>query len=260
MNLKVLHIVLFMLVGILSGMHAVHAQVYNKEVRAKIIVERTSEFYTFKARAENLTPSDFSLRYDFMMFKEDANGNQSKSNQENRFFLQGNQIIVLAQAVVNYNVTDKIILVLLIYDQNDKPIGMDRIELAQGGRTQLKVIEEDSQENQLGQDQAAPQDGFVLGGFIFNEAITKAGRDFYRYFFNDFNNRNIQTKKNITIKEVPGRGRSTRVSVLVENRLVWQFFSQARKEFLQDMAQESLKRVIRELQRLERQKNQIINY
>lgn len=245
---------------LLISTFGISAQVFNTEVRASIVVEQNSEFYTFKARAENLTPTDRSLRYDFMMFKHDANGNQSKSNQENRFFLKSNQIVILSEAVVNYNIETKIIIALLIYDEYDKPIGMQRLELPKGGKTPIKEMFDDDSKDRGSRDQAEPQDGFVLGGFVFNKSITKAGNDFYRMFFNDFNNRNINTKKNITIKEVPGRGRSTRISVYVQDRLVWQFFSQIRKEFLKQMTRQSIRRVIMELQRLERQKQEFINY
>lgn len=238
---------------------SVHSQVYNKEVKAKIIVERTSEFFTFKARASNLTNSDFNLRYDFMVFRKDDNGNVSKSSQGNRFFLKANEITVLSTTTINYNEESEVIIALLIYDDEDRPIGQDRIELPKGVKSGITLEKEDENTTQNA-DQAKPQDGFVLGGFIFNKTITKAGRDFHRYFFNIFNNAEIDTKRNITIEEVPGRGRSTRVSVLVENRLVWQFFSQARKEFLTQMAKETFRRVVRELNRLERQKNEITRY
>jgi Curli assembly protein CsgE len=244
----------------LFGSIQMNAQLYNKEVGAKIIIEKNSEFFTFKARAVNLTNSDFSLRYEFMVFKKDDKGNVSKSSQENRFFLKANDMMLLSSTTINYNVESEIILVLLIYDENNKPIGQDRIELPKGGKSEIAPTEYNNTDEGSNEDQSNPQDGFVLGGFIFNKTITKAGRDFHRYFFNTFTNADIKTKKNISIKEVPARGRSTRVSVLVENRLVWQFFSQARKEFLKEMAQESLRRVTRELIRLERQKEELTYY
>ena len=60
-----------------------HAQFYNKEVKAEVLVEKNSEFTTFKATAENLTPSDYSLQYDFMVFKTDANNNTTKRRSDN---------------------------------------------------------------------------------------------------------------------------------------------------------------------------------
>lgn len=235
------------------------AQYYNKEVKAQILVERTSEFYTFIASAENVTPSDYSLRYDFMVFRKDENDNIAKSSQEDRFFLEGNQKQLLSQTTVNFNEEGNIVIVLLIYDLNDKPIGQDRIELADGGQTQLQ-IQQPVEEETVNQDQAAPADGFVLEGLVLEKTITKIGRDFYRYFWQDWNLRQIRTNKNILIEEVPARGRATRLSVKVEDRLVWQFFGQPKKDFLVEMADISMQRVIRELQRLQRQQEELIRY
>ena len=235
------------------------AQYYNKEVKAEILVEKTSEFYTFIASAENITPSDYSLRYDFMVFRRDENGNIAKSNQENRFFLGGNQKELLAQTTVNFNEEGNIVIVLLIYDLNDKPIGQDRIELADGGRTEIELLPA-AAEDVANQDQAAPADGFVLEGLVLEKTITKIGRDFYRYFWQDWNLREIRTNKNILIEEVPARGRATRLSVKVEDRLVWQFFGQPKKDFLVEMAQISMQRVIRELQRLQQQQEELVRY
>ena len=173
-----------------------YGQLYNKEVAAKIIIEKNSEFYTFRARATNLTNSDFNLRYEFMLFNKDDRGNVSKSSQENRFFLKSNEFMLLSSTTVNYNVESEIILVLLIYDENNKPIGKDRIELPNGGKTKIEP-EKLNPKDEGNSDEAIPQDGYVLGGFIFNKTITKAGRDFHRYFFNTFNIADIKTKKNI---------------------------------------------------------------
>lgn len=238
---------------------SVYSQFYNKEVKAKIIVEQNSEFYTFKASAENMTPSDYSLRYDFMVFRKDAQGNTSKNNQENRFFLKANEKLILSSTAINYNTDGRIIIVLAIYDENNNPIGQDRLDLAKGGRTPEKEMM--PEEVKLSsQDQAKPNDGFVLGGFVIENTITKVGRDFYRYFYSDYFNRGIKTQTNISIDEVPGRGRTTMISVEVGDRLVWRFFSQPRKDFLKKMAGIAMQRSIAQLQRIEQQKEQITRY
>jgi hypothetical protein len=110
------------------------------------------------------------------------------------------------------------------------------------------------------QDQAKPQDGFVLNGFVIENTITKAGRDFYKYFYAEYFNKGILTTKNIIIEEVPARSRFTRISVKVEDQLVWQFFSQPKKEFLKEMAQTALARSIIRLQQLEKQNDELIQY
>lgn len=235
------------------------AQFYNKEVKAEITVEENSEFYTFKALAENLTPSNYNLRYEFLVFKKDNQGNTSKSSQGNRFYLEANQKTVLATSAINYNEDGKIIIALIIYDEDNKPIGQDRKELADGGQTALKDIPKEELVP-TSQDQAKPQDGVVFNGLLLENTITKAGRDFFRYFSQDFLLREIRTTKNIVIDEVPGRGRNTLITVKVEGTLVWQFFSQARKEFLKEMEEIAMARAILQLQRLNQQSEQFTKY
>lgn len=236
----------------------VNAQFFNKEVVAKIKVDRTSEFYQFTAIAENLTSSDISLRYEFLVFKSDANGNTSKSSQADRFVLGATQQKLLSTVTVNYSVEGKTTLVLLIYDQDDNPIGKDRLVLEDGGKTELKV--DKKQVAASSQDQAAPQDGVLTAGLIIENTITKTGRDFYRLFSQDYLNRGIKTNKNILIEEVPGRGRNTRITVKVDGQLVWQFFAQPTKKFLLQMNDVTMDRTIRQLQYLEQQKNNFIRY
>jgi len=238
--------------------NSVTAQFFNVNIKAEIVIEKNSEFYTFKAIAENTTITDYDLRYDFMVFKTDDNGNTAKSSQGDLFFLKGNERTILSSVTINYNVEGKIILVLLIYDKDDKPIGQDRIELGNGGKT--KIILENEPEPVVNSDQARPQDGFILNGLIIENTITKAGRDFHRYFTQEIRLSEIKTSKNIVIDEVPGRSRNTRVSVKVDGTLVWQFFAQPRKEFLKKMAVEAFNRSLRHLQRLQQQKEQITRY
>ena len=238
--------------------NSVMAQYFNVNVKGEIAIEKNSEFYTFKAIAENTTDADYDLRYDFMVFKTDENGNVAKSSQGDLFFLKANERTILSSVTINYNVEGKIVLMLIIYDKDEKPIGQDRIELGEGGKTVITLDEEPQQG--INEDQARPQDGFFLDGLIIENTITKAGRDFHRFFTQEFGLRQIRTSKNIIIEEVPGQRRTTRISVKVDGTLVWQFFAQPRKEFLKEMALTALDRSIRQLQRLQQQKNQITRY
>ena len=232
------------------------AQFYNKEYVAKIYVKKESEFFTFAATAENLTPTDINLKYDFSVYSADKNNNVSRSNQTDLFFLKANEKKVLSTVAVNYSIEDKITIVLVLYDKDDKPVGQDRIELIYENGYQKLVNEEAlTPQAAVSQDQAAPQDGYIMDGLVVENTLTKAGRDFYKYFYSEYYNRGIQTKKNIVIEEVPGRMRSTRISVKIDDRVVWQFFSQPKKSFLQSMAITALDRCIAHLQQLQQQKD-----
>tara|TARA_R100000306_G_scaffold23263_1_gene26710 strand:+ start:3427 stop:4206 length:780 start_codon:yes stop_codon:yes gene_type:complete len=236
------------------------AQFFNKEVIAKIKVEKNSEFLSFTATAENITPSDYNLRYDFMVFNTEKNGEVTKENVEDRFFIKANEKLLFSTITINYSVEGKIILVLLLYDRDDKPIGQDRIVLENGGKSDVEALIQKPNQNLLSQDQAAPQDGFVIGGLVTENTLTKAGRDFYRYFYNEYYNKQIKTTKNIEIEEVPGRFRNTRISVKVADQLVWQFFAQPKKSFLKEMADIAFNRSLAYLQQLEKQKDTFIHY
>jgi hypothetical protein len=237
-----------------------YSQVYNKEVVAKIKIERNSEFYNFSAIAENLLPSANSLRYEFMVFQVDSSNNSEKNTQSDRFVIQGNEKKIVSAVTVNNNVEGKVIIVFFIYNLDNKPIGKDRIVLENNGDL-LEITEMDNPNRDMtSQDQARPQDGFILNGLVVENTITKAGRDFYKYFYNEYYNREIITTKNIIIDEVPARSRYTRISVKVEDQLVWQFFSQPKKEFLKQMARTALAKSIARLQQLEKQNDQLIQY
>jgi len=80
--------------------------------------------------------------------------------------------------------------------------------------------------------------------------LTRIGRDFYRYFYSDFYNKQIISPKNIEIEETPGRGRSTRITVRMGDQILMQFFAQPKKEFLKQMANVTLIRVNAYIQQL----------
>jgi len=235
-----------------------NAQFYNKEIIAKINVEQNSEFYSFTATAENITPADSSLRYEFLTFKEDSNGNTSKSSQGNRFVISSNNKQILSSVEINYSQESKITLVLIIYDLDDKPIGKDRLVLEKGGKTKIEQITPKSVSTN--QDLGNPEDGFTINGLVIENTITKVGRDFYKFFYTEYYNKKLESPKNIVIVEVPGRFRNTRISVNVGGQLVWQFFSQPSRKFLQQMATTALQRTIAQIQRLYQQNNAINRY
>ncbi|WP_044399240.1 CsgE family curli-type amyloid fiber assembly protein [Lacinutrix sp. Hel_I_90] len=251
--------------------HVFAQKYFNNEVKAVIKIDKTSEFVTFSATVENLTLSDLSLRYEFTVYKTDSNGNSSNSKQENRFFLKGSDKQVLASFDLNTNAKGKIIILLLVYpisnDETQGAIGKDRIEVTSndnGAGLNIKLSKEREQEIEAeknSQDQdTASNDGVFLEGLVIQKTLTKSGRDFYRYFYSEYYNRQIRTTKNIIIEEVPGQRRSTRITVKVDGQVVWQFFSRPKKEFLKEMALTSIQRSLRYLQQLEKQKQTLIRY
>lgn len=237
------------------------AQFFNKEVAASVRIERNSEFLKFFALAENKTPVDLTLEYDFLIFKTEDDGSINKDNDRQRFILKPYEKKALQTLVLGNAVTNKTVVVLLIYDEEGKPLGKDRIELEQGSLTDIsELINNFSELPPKNQDQARPQDGFMLEGLVIQKAITKSGRDFYKYFYALYFNKEIKSPKNIKIEEVPGRSRATRITVKIEDQLIWQFFAQPQRKYLEQQAEISINRVVQRLQILEQQKDQRIHY
>lgn len=247
------------------------AQYVNQDIVASIKIERNSEFYTFTSTAENRTQVLQNLRYEFLAFRTDEQNNTEKSEQIDRIVIEGNQKILLSSVTVYNNTVGRVILNLTIYDLEDKVVGKDRIVLQYNKELKSLEIEAEkkptvvnsiSELNQIANslDEAPPQDGYFKNGLIIENTLTKAGRDFYRYYYSDFALKEITTDKNILIEEVPGRTRNTKISVKVDDQLVWQFFSQPRKEFLKDMAEAAIYRTLKKLQQLNKQQNEFIRY
>ena len=234
-----------------SILNAQSIQRVNEIVEGQILVEKSSEFYTFKAAAENKTDITLNLRFEFAVFRTDQQTkNTNKSFQKNLFTIASFEKKVLSSVTINYEVEDRIILLVTIYDQEDNVIGQDRLVLDKGGKTRLKLKKE-----------IAPnQDGVFLEGVITQKTLTKSGRDFARDFSQRYYNAQVHSPKNIFIKEVPGRGRNTLITVEVDNNLVWRFFAQPRKEVIQSNAQLALQSVTRYVGRLKQRNDQLINY
>lgn len=235
-----------------------NAQFSNKEIKGQILIEKNSEFFTFRAAAINQTPTAINLRYEFSFFRQDSvTNNMSKSSQSNYFLLESYEKKVLSSVTVNYTVSDKVTLLLVIYDKDDKPLGSDRIVLEEGGKTEIDIK---APIQRISQDEAASQDGVFLEGVVSQKTLTKSGRDFYKEFYLLYYNAQIRSEKNINIKEVPGRRRNTLISVEVDGTLIMQFFAQPRKEYLKAMARTTMQRVTTYLRRSQNQDDQIIQY
>jgi len=72
-----------------------------------------------------------------------------------------------------------------------------------------------------------------IGEMIFDETITKVGRDFYDQFFNEFNNPTQIRDFSITIKERPMPGIGTQITVSIDDIEIMQQFIQPNQEMIE---------------------------
>jgi curli production assembly/transport component CsgE len=97
-----------------------------------------------------------------------------------------------------------------------------------------------------------------IDGLIIDETKTKAGRDFYELFYNNW----IAPRKakyfTIYIAEEPARGRSTIIRVSINNEhVVFRQFLQSRYEIIEELSDNAIGATYRKLRILERIRNDI---
>lgn len=241
-----------------------YTQIYNKDVEAKILVEEKNEMLQVTGTAFNKTEIDQSLRYVLSVIRTNPqNSNRSKNDQSGRIVLKPAEQKILSTTTININNEDRVILLLLIYNIDDKIIGQDRI-VFNDNMSDVEVkkqLQEKVAQTVYSDDMdTASQDGLILRGIVTEDTKTKPGRDFYTMFFSEYNLNNINGEKIVAIKEVLALGTNTKIEIFVGDEKVVEFFLRPQQEFIKTMADASIRRVAQYFERLKREANSIKRY
>lgn len=116
-----------------------YAQSYNKDVEAKLLIEKENGLINITGTALNKTKTTQELSYKLSVFKTDPNQNQSKNQQAGRFALNSNENKQLSTTSVNFDEKTKIIILLLIYDSNLSILGKDRVVFNDDEESNLNI-------------------------------------------------------------------------------------------------------------------------
>jgi len=210
------------------------SQHFNSRVEGTITTAEQGDLLKVTGSAKNKTQEIYSLRYEFSVItSEGKNNNTSKNQQNGRLTLDAFETKVLAESVIAVDPEANTILLLVIFDQDDKVMGTDRLVLEPSAKTDHNF------------NYQKPNEGIVLTGMVTDRTKTKPGKDFYGYFFQKYNLSPVQRNEIIEIDEIISFGRTTRLSVKVNNEVVFQFFAKPNLEYLQNMADEALRRLNR---------------
>ncbi|WP_405205464.1 CsgE family curli-type amyloid fiber assembly protein [Aquimarina sp. LLG6339-5] len=240
MNFKLV-ILFFLVFQFSNGQHT------NIEVVAKIKTERIDDIVSISAEATNATEVYKSLKYTFSVFRTDSKNNVTKNNQEERFTLEANEQKSLAVTSVGVDEQDKIVILLLIYEE-ETIVGKDRIAFNE--ETKKKEKEEEYVED----------DGIELKGIVIEETKTKPGKDFYEFFYNSYTLNRINGSKIVGVYEKLSFGRSTIIQVKIEDKVIHEFLGKPDIEYLEQMSKISIRRVYKYFKDLKKQKRDIFQY
>lgn len=223
-------------------MISTYSQNFNAEVEADINTnDIQNDILDIIGLATNKTETDFSLRYELSVITSDTKNNSSKNSQSGRFTLAPYETKELSKTSVSINPSQRTILLLVLYDVDGKVVGTAR-----------KVYDEDEQEKQEKEMSYQKEyEGIILEGMVTERTKTKPGKDFYDYFYQNYSLSPNKTNRMIHVDEIISFGRTTRISVKVEDKVVHQFFARPKLDFLKDQADVALRQVNRYLEYLE---------
>ena len=96
-----------------------------------------------------------------------------------------------------------------------------------------------------------------IDGLIVDATVTKAGRDFYQVFYNNWQAPPNAKNFSIEIKEKPSRGLGTIVSIDVNDRQVIEIPLQPRYDIIESMAEQAVRSIYGYLQNYEQIQQQL---
>lgn len=236
------------------------AQVYNTTVEAKINLEPNSEFTTIIGTAYNKSDINQSLRYELTVFKTNPqNSNTSKNSQSGRIVLEPGVKKNLSQTTINSDVEDRMIILLLIYDEGDKPLGKDRI-IINGNAADKRMASLDKNTTVIEEEPIPTGDGVKLRGLVLEETKSRPGREFFTTFSGLYREANIDGELVITVKESLSLANNTAIEIIVGNEKIFEFIVRPQNDYLKAAAQAAVARVGAYFKYLEENKSVVKQY
>lgn len=218
-----IHIILCCL---LLSFNQMHSQL-NEAVKGKINIQESDNLILIKAQVENEEPLFKSnLYYNLLALKKNASGNFTSNRQEGEFSLNPEESKTVSEIRLNLNADEDLRIYLFVKHKN-MLVSKDSIYILpqKQKQSQKKVVKEAD---------------FVLKGIVVDEVLTKIGKDFHDYFYQDYLNSGTQYPFIITITEKPYFGTSSIISVKVDDRVLHEFISRPDEEYLKSSVKISL--------------------
>lgn len=225
-----------------------HGQITNTKVVSKLHVDVIDGVSVITPKVSNTTDVYYSLRYDFSIIEHDSVNNINKESKEDLFVLGPFQTKELSQMSINSKSDNKIIAFVLIYDDEDNLLAKDRLVFNDDEKVTPK------------KEVKMPRDGLVLLGLVTDQTKTKFGKDFYDFFYFYYTFNNVKGEKVVNIGEERSFGRTTKVTISIEEDIVMQFITRPDQEYLEEMAKTAVRQVFRHFLKLKQEKSYITQY
>lgn len=225
--MKTLSQILFALFLLTSG--KAKAQDEPQKISSKIESIFEEGMLKLKATATNQTATHQELNYLFVSIKKGSSGNLSNNKQSGKFVLKPEETKPLSEMSVNIQKNDAIKIFLYIKDeQTQKLLSKDSLEI-NSQKFEKKI-------SQVNEDEI-----FELKGLTIDETKTKIGKDFYDLFYLEYSKLTDKYVNAVTVNELPTIGRSSQISIIVEDKTIHNFASTPSEDYLKEQANLTMK-------------------
>ncbi|MFK5958646.1 MAG: curli-like amyloid fiber formation chaperone CsgH [Lutibacter sp.] len=199
----------------------------SETVVGKINISEKDNLIFIRALVENeeLTFKN-NLEYNLVALKKGVSGNYTSNRQSGEFSLKPEERKSVSEIRLNIEKNEEI-KVFLFIKQNAILVSKDSIVIIPKNQNieNAKIVNEDD---------------FALKGIVIDEVITKIGKDFHDYFYQNYSTSGVQYPFIIVIKEKPYFGRSSIVSIEVDDRKIYEFLTKPDEDFLKGAVKQTL--------------------
>lgn len=215
--------------GLLFSSAIVHSQL-SEIVVGKINTLEIDNFIIVKAHVENseLTYKN-NLNYNLVALKKSASGNYSNNKQSGEFSLQPQESKDVSELRLSIESDEEIQIYLFI-----------KFEDVLVSRDSLLIVPRNEKKET---DEVVDEGEFVIKGIVIDDVITKMGKDFHDYFYQAYLTSGIKYPFIIYIKEKPYLGRSSIVSIEVDDRKIFEFMTRPDEDFLKSAVKQTLQNI-----------------
>jgi hypothetical protein len=210
----------------IKGLDQPTEDVNSQLVEAKILVKNADGLIDINGIVENRDKIHIvDYNFNLVVLKLDASGNYLKNAQSGEFSLKPNERKNLATLKIVIKDSDELKLYFFIR-KDLKLIAKDTaIVLSNIKKLETKpIIEEDIE----------------ITGLVVEDLITKLGRDFYDFFYQEYSSRGSNYPFVINIIEKPLLGINSEITIDVDDRIVYKVMTRPNEEYLQATAHQAI--------------------
>jgi len=201
-------------------------QVKSQEVEAKILIKRVNGLVDISGIVENHSKIYVEgYNFNLLALKLDAFGNYLKNTQSGEFSLRPNERKNLATLKIVIKDRDELKLFFFIR-KDGKLISKDTaIVVSKVKKLETKPMAEETIE---------------INGLVVEDVVTKLGKDFYDFFYQEYNTSGAKYPFVIHVIEKPLLGINSEVRIDIDDKMVYKMTTRPNEDYLQSAARQAI--------------------